>query len=84
MIKKFHYRDLKRILMDLGFEEEHVKGCHYRLFCSKHDLNFILPDDDEIPYYHLVGIRRMLSERGVMEPDDFEELLSKEAHIVLK
>lgn len=79
MRKRVSYGQIRRILEDLGFKEirrpEGVALKH-----KKSDTIFIFrpyEDDDWLTPAELFIVRSMLDEKGLLEPDSFESLLTQ-------
>jgi hypothetical protein len=74
------FAELRQFLRDMQFKEDLFKGEFYRF---KHD-----PSDTEFVFRHykpmdlvnpgdLMAVRRFLDERGLMDADAFDRLLTK-------
>lgn len=76
------YHDLERVLAQMGFVPSDARSplAKYHVFTHQPtDTIVMLPyykDDDNVSPAHLISIRRVVSERGVIEPDVFDRLLA--------
>ena len=71
---------VRKILLDLGFEETIVPGPYYRFEHSASGTLLLYRDyrpNDLITWADHVKTRKFLDERGILEADEFEALLSK-------
>ena len=79
MPSKVTYGQLRRVLADLGFQEEkQAKGVALEHPPSK-TLFLFRPyqDNDRLQFAEIMFVRKQLDERGLLESASFETLLSK-------
>ena len=74
------FAELRQLLTELGFLQDTLKN---KSICFRHapsgtvfHLHHYKPDEFVI-VVHLIMVRRILDERGLMEADEFERLLNK-------
>jgi predicted RNA binding protein YcfA (HicA-like mRNA interferase family) len=76
------FSDLQHVLLDLGFRDRSVPGSHALLDHPKSETVVLLRpyrDDEIIDGATLLGIRRILDEKGVVSRDRFDDLLRQRA-----
>jgi hypothetical protein len=69
---------LRQVLLDLGFRTRTLPAGHIRFDHAPSDTLVILrpyKDDDTVDQGNLIGVRRLLDEKGVIDRDKFDELL---------
>jgi hypothetical protein len=75
---------LQQILLGLGFTMRRVPGSRIWFDHADSNSRILLPpfaDDELVDLGNLVGIRRLLDERGLMDRDRFDELLRERAAV---
>jgi hypothetical protein len=74
------FAELRQFLLDLGFNEQEMENGHFRFRHARSDTIFHFrpykPDDFVIEVHYRM-VRRILDERGLMNADEFDRLLSK-------
>jgi predicted RNA binding protein YcfA (HicA-like mRNA interferase family) len=73
---KVTYRQVARLLAELGFKEEHTQGTHHLYVHPVAHAQIMMPDapgEDVVLPSVWSGIRRTISEFGIMEPGDVDE-----------
>ena len=78
MSKTITFADLESLLFEVGFKENPTAGNNKLFEHSISDTVLILPmwqATDQVDRVHLVAVRRMLDEKGVIDADAFDELL---------
>lgn len=79
MIKNILFYDLKKFLFNLNFILLPTQGFHYVFQHSLSETLIVLPkyqDNAYVDLTHLVAIRKILSEHGLIDPlifDNFQE-----------
>lgn len=65
---------LHQLLDDLGFSRRRVPGSHFVFRHPPSDTLILLPEQENgfVPRTQVVAVRRMLIEKGLVEPDDFD------------
>ena len=77
---KVTYRQVRRLLTDLGFQERPTKGSHFLyVHPTATSVRVVVPRDrdrDPVTPSVWLGIRRMLYETGIMAPEEAEDRVS--------
>ena len=79
MRKDIPYSGLEHALIQMGVVPRDTGGKYRVLSHQPTDTLVVLPfyqEDENVRLPHLVGIRRVITERGVIEADDFDKLLA--------
>ncbi|NJM77313.1 MAG: type II toxin-antitoxin system HicA family toxin [Acaryochloridaceae cyanobacterium RU_4_10] len=79
MPKKVTFAELEQLLLGLGFVSRPPKGTHHVFGYPALDVLVSLPDyhkKDLVHPAHLVMVRRVLAENGLMNSDEFDALSS--------
>jgi hypothetical protein len=72
------FHDVRQVLLDLGFQETVLPTSHLRFKQPRSGtVLFFRPYQEQEPFdpSTLVGVRRLLDERGVVERARFDEML---------
>ena len=71
------YRQLKRILLDIGFKELRTSGKHLFFIHQEYGTRVILPypSKRQVPIVYVKAIGKMLDEYGIMPVEEFYQLI---------
>jgi predicted RNA binding protein YcfA (HicA-like mRNA interferase family) len=76
------FADFRDVLLGLGFQDRSVAGAHVLLEHTDTDTVVLLrpyQDTEELDPATLLGIRRILDEKGVVTRDRFDDLLRRQS-----
>ncbi|MBO3458895.1 type II toxin-antitoxin system HicA family toxin [Aetokthonos hydrillicola Thurmond2011] len=82
MVREIKFRELEHLLYSLGFVTVPTAGSHKIYQYPSSGTLVILPGYNQQAYVrsvHLVAVRRILSENGLMDSDKFNSSLEKVA-----
>jgi predicted RNA binding protein YcfA (HicA-like mRNA interferase family) len=77
---KITYRELVKRLKEIHFIEKSKIGFHLMLINQDYNITIVLPlakITETVPEYLLKTIRKSIVEKGVMNEDDFYNLMSR-------
>jgi hypothetical protein len=80
MSNRITFADFARLLQSLGFKRYHAPNPAWVFENAEHDALIALPEYKENEFvrpHHLVSARGLLDERGLMDRDTFNSILSK-------
>jgi hypothetical protein len=78
--KHLTYAQLKYLMEELGYKQVRTNERAVILENPEFDASQTLPaakDEDTAPNWHLVTLRKISIEKGIVEEDEFEDLLAK-------
>ena len=79
MNKSVAYRDLEQALVRMGFVPQPTTGTQKLFAHQSSDALVMLPPysaQDSVSPAHVIAIRRVVTEKGVIEADAFDRLLA--------
>ncbi|MBW4505017.1 MAG: type II toxin-antitoxin system HicA family toxin [Scytonematopsis contorta HA4267-MV1] len=82
MVREVQFAELEQLLLDIGFAAVQTTGSQKVYEYPSSGTLIVLPDYEQQAYVrivHLVAVRRILSENGLMDSDKFNLFLSKVA-----
>jgi predicted RNA binding protein YcfA (HicA-like mRNA interferase family) len=82
MFREIKFTELEQLLFDMGFAEMQTTGSQKVYQYPASNVLIVLPAYDRqasVRKIHLVAVRRILSENGLMESDRFDACLDKVA-----
>jgi hypothetical protein len=72
------FHALRQVLLDLGFQPKVLPTSHIRFDHPRSETVVVFrpyEEDEAVDRAMLVGVRRLLDERGVVSRDEFDDLL---------
>jgi hypothetical protein len=82
MVREIKFKELEQLLFDMGFVAMQTTGSQKVYQYVPYSVLIILPGYEQQAYVrtiHLVAVRRILSENGLMDSDRFDGFLDKVA-----
>jgi predicted RNA binding protein YcfA (HicA-like mRNA interferase family) len=82
MVREIKFTELERLLLDIGFVTMPTAGSQKVYQYASSGTLIVLPGYEQQAYVrtmHLVAVRRILSENGLMDSDRFNRFLDKVA-----
>jgi predicted RNA binding protein YcfA (HicA-like mRNA interferase family) len=75
------FQTLRQVLLDLGFQMEALPTSHIRFTHPRSETVVVFrpyKEDEAVDQAMLIGVRRLLDERGVVSRDEFDDLLRQQ------
>jgi predicted RNA binding protein YcfA (HicA-like mRNA interferase family) len=82
MVREIKFTELEQLLLDIGFVAMQTTGRQKVYHHASSGTLIVLPDYEKqacVRIVHLVTVRRILSENGLMDSDKFNRFLDKVA-----
>lgn len=82
MVREVKFQELEQLMLDIGFVAMQTTGSQKVYQYAPSATLIVLPGYEQQAYVrtvHLVAVRRILSENGLMDSDKFNRFLSKVA-----
>lgn len=82
MIRRIPFAQFDSVLRELGFQKKVVPGKHIAYFHEASDTVMavrLMEPDELVPDYQMAATRSQLDGRGIIDADEFEEMLKTAA-----
>ena len=79
-IKAIRFADFECFLLKLGFNKKATLGPQKLFENTAHDAFVLLPAyeaEDEVRDLHVIAARKLITDRGIVDEDEFDKLLEE-------